>query len=419
MSARELDPHAQRWNIAVFGADAAKFRAERASVQSETMTQAQARGSPASSPDSTTEASPFDSFRARRHFSALDGIRAFSILAVVWHHTAAGLGGIALSSNGFLGVDMFFVLSGFLIVTLILREREHTGAISLRRFYARRTLRIFPIYYLVLGCVLVFVTVVHPASEMRAPFLRELPFHLTYTTNWIRSSTFLAIAWSLATEEQFYLLWPPVEKFLPRASIVVVLAIIALNQLVNFQVCDGFLEKQFGMRHADFAILQVTFTPICLGVLLAHILNHRAGFGRLRGFLANKSSPWLVLVALLVACNTEGDISGLPRLVIQVSMTLLLAACVLDEGHVVSRLLSWRVLGRIGTISYGMYLYHHFARHAAEVILRASGVASPLALFLVCTALTIAVAELSFRWIETPLSNLKRKFSGRPATVLV
>jgi peptidoglycan/LPS O-acetylase OafA/YrhL len=382
------------------------------------MTEAQARSSSVSSSVSTAPASEFDSFRARRHFSALDGIRAFSILAVVWHHTAGGLGGFPLSENGFLGVDMFFVLSGFLIVTLILRERARTGVISLRGFYARRTLRIFPIYYLVLACVLLLVTVLHPGSEMRAPFLRELPFHLTYTTNWVRSSTFLAIAWSLATEEQFYLLWPPVEKFLPRASVVVVLAVIALNQLVNFQVCDGFLESRLGMRHADYAILQVTFTPICLGVLLAHILDDRAGFGRMRGILANKLSPWLVLGLLLVVCNTAGDISGLPRLAIQLSMTLLLAACVLDESHAVSRLLSWRVLGRIGTISYGMYLYHLFARHAAQMMLSATGVASPLALFVVCTVLTIAVAELSFRWIETPLSNLRRKFGRRLAPVL-
>lgn len=356
----------------------------------------------------------FESFRARRHFSALDGIRAFSILAVLWHHTAAGLGGIPLSSNGYLGVDMFFVLSGFLIVTLILRERERTGEFSLRRFYARRTLRIFPIYYLVLAAVLLLVTVIRPGSQMRGAFLDELPFHLTYTTNWIHSSTILAIAWSLATEEQFYVLWPPVEKLLPRASIVVLLAVIAVNQLVNFQVLDGFLESHFGLRHAEYAILQVTFTPICLGVLLAHVLHHPVGFERLRRMLSNSVSPWLVFVVLVAACNAAGDISGLPRLVIQLSMALFLAACVLDEGHVLARLLSLPLVRRIGAISYGMYLYHLFARHAAEALLNATGLASPLALFFVCSVLTIAVSELSFRCIEAPLSNLKRRFDPQP-----
>jgi peptidoglycan/LPS O-acetylase OafA/YrhL len=359
-------------------------------------------------------AAAFESFRERGRFSALDGLRGFSILAVLWHHTAQGLGGIPLSSNGFLGVDMFFVLSGFLIVTLILRERERTGAVSLQSFYARRTLRIFPIYYLVLGAVLLLVTVVQPGAGMREPFLRELPFHLTYTTNWIHTSTLLALAWSLATEEQFYLLWPPVEKFLPRASVVLVLVVIALNQLVNFRVLDGFLEDRWGLQHDEFAILQVTFTPICLGVLLAHVLNRPAGFERMRGVLANRWSPWIVLALLVAASNTAGDLSGLPRLVIQVSMTLLLAACVLDEQHVLARLLSWSTLRRIGVISYGMYLYHKFARHAAEGLLDSVGLLSPLALFLACGLLTIVVSELSFRWIETPLSGLRRRSRIQP-----
>jgi len=365
-----------------------------------------------------TVAAPFESFRAQHRFAPLDGLRAVSILAVLWHHTAAGLGGIAMSSRGFLGVDMFFVVSGFLIVTLLLRERDRTGGVALGRFYVRRTLRIFPIYYLVLGFVLLFVTVVRPGSEMRGPFLRELPFHLTYTTNWIRSSTFLAIAWSLAMEEQFYLLWPPVEKFLPRASVVVVLAVVAFNQAVNFQLLDSFLESRLGMRYVDYAMLQVTFTPICLGVLLAHLLHRPAGFALLRGLLVRPASPWLVLAVLLGACNAAGDLSGLARLVIQVAMTLFLATCVLGEAHLLVRALSWPWLRRIGVISYGMYLYHHFARHAAAALLDAGRIASPLALFVACSLLTIAVAELSFRWIETPLSNLRRRFERIPAPVV-
>jgi peptidoglycan/LPS O-acetylase OafA/YrhL len=118
-------------------------------------------------------------------------------------------------------------------------------------------------------------------------------------------------------------------------------------------------------------------------------------------------------VVLLAACNITGDISGLPRLVIQVTMTLFLAACVLDEGHALARLLSRPAIRRIGAISYGMYLYHHIARHGAEALLKAAGLASPLALFFVCSLLTIALSELSFRWIEAPMSKLKGRFSAQ------
>ncbi|HTF88643.1 MAG TPA: acyltransferase [Planctomycetota bacterium] len=353
--------------------------------------------------------SRFDAFRAQARFPALDGIRAISILAVIWHHTAGGFGGVPLSSNGFLGVDMFFVLSGFLIVSLILKERERTGAISLRRFYARRTLRIFPIYYLVLAAILVFVTVIRPESGMRDPFLSELPFHASYTTNWIQSTTFLAIAWSLATEEQFYLLWPPLEKFFARQVLPVLVGFLVVNQLLNFGLLDGLLESRLGLARGDYAILQVTFTPICLGVLLAHALARPGGFARLRSVFASRWSLWIVLVALIAVCNAPGDISGLPRLSIQLLMGMFLAGCVLDEQHPVARVLSRPWIRWIGAISYGMYLYHHFARHAAAYFLRETGLESPLLLFLLCSALTVAVSALSFRFIESPLTGWKHR----------
>ncbi len=364
-------------------------------------------------------ATPHAEFRARTRFAALDGLRALSILAVLWHHTAAGLGALPASHNGFLGVDMFFVLSGFLIVTLLVRERERTGAISLRGFYARRVLRIFPIYYLVLGAVLLFVTVVRPGSSMRAPFLAELPFHLTYTSNWFQTSTFLAITWSLAAEEQFYLLWPPIEKFFARWVGALLLGVLVLNQLLNFGLLDRILANSFGMHPADYAILQITFTPICLGVVLAHGLADARVFARMHAVLARPWAPWLLLAVLAALVNVPGSLSGLPRLSIQVAMTLLLAACVLEEKHVLARLLARPALVRIGVISYGMYLYHPFARHGAQAVERALGVASPLLLFVLCTLLTLVLAEVSFRLLERPLSGLRRFIPAQRAPARV
>src|SRR4051812_43977390 len=102
-------------------------------------------------------------FLGTRSFGSLDGVRGLCILAVLWHHSGPA-SGIPLSQRGFLGVDMFFVLSGFLIVTLLLRERDRTGRISLRKFYARRTLRIFPIYYLLIFGLLFLYLVFRPES---------------------------------------------------------------------------------------------------------------------------------------------------------------------------------------------------------------------------------------------------------------
>src|ERR1700726_2966401 len=100
-----------------------------------------------------TAAESYQSFRATKYFPSLDRLRAISILAVIWYHVPELR---PIWSTGFLGVHLFFVISGFLITTLLLREKEENGTISLRNFYVRRTLRIFPAYYLTLGLFLVF-----------------------------------------------------------------------------------------------------------------------------------------------------------------------------------------------------------------------------------------------------------------------
>lgn len=119
----------------------------------------------------------YETYRSTRTFSSLDGLRCLSILAVVWHHTGAASGSWrGALAKGFLGVDLFFAISGFLIVTLLLRERDRNGKLALGRFYARRALRIFPPYYgLLLALTIVLLTVGY-GSSMRAPFSSGL-FH--------------------------------------------------------------------------------------------------------------------------------------------------------------------------------------------------------------------------------------------------
>ena len=152
------------------------------------------------------------SYIRTRTFGSLDGVRGLCILGVVWHHVLG-----ESFKRGFLGVDMFFVLSGFLIVTLLLRERDRRGTISLKKFYARRMLRIFPIYYLLLFVVFLLYLVTKPASSTAKEYYLALPFLLTYTSNWVHlQAGNVGIMWSLATEEQFYLVWPMIEKLCAR-----------------------------------------------------------------------------------------------------------------------------------------------------------------------------------------------------------
>ena len=358
--------------------------------------------------------SAFDAYRAVRYFASLDGLRAASIVAVIWHHTTTIAGPLPMSSRGFLGVDMFFVVSGFLIVTLLLRERDTRGDIALDRFYARRSLRIFPIYYTLLAVLAVFCFV-RPEASLAQGFFAHLPWYLTYTSNWLPDATILAILWSLATEEQFYLVWPPIEKFVKRNGAVLVLAFfLGVNQMVNFGLLDSELAAVIGFTRADLDILQITFTPICLGVLLAHVLNSATGYAAVARWLGRRWSPLAAVALLLGAMNIPGDVAGWPRLAIQLAMTLLLATCVVREDHALRPLLAWGPIRRLGVISYGLYLYHMFARHAGVALTDRLDLAGPLDLFVATLLVSAIIAELSYRYFETPFLKLKGCFAATP-----
>jgi peptidoglycan/LPS O-acetylase OafA/YrhL len=344
-----------------------------------------------------------EEFLSRRYFSSLDIFRCWSIVAVIWHHSQKGVAWFPASDRGFLGVDFFFVISGFLIVTLLLREREREGEISLRRFYLRRALRIFPIYYAMLGAMTLVLLFIKPHARMAPAFFEELPYQAFYLSNLAKNTTILVFTWSLATEEQFYVFWPPIERWLRKAAIPLLLLVIAVNQCINFGLIRTF-HHVFG---EDQAIFQVTFTPICLGVLVAHLLHWRPGFDWMSSWLGARWSSLVMLGVLLLACNVPiPDLMGWPRLVIQLSMALLLVSCVVREDHRLGDLLGWRAARRIGVVSYGMYLFHMFVVVFVGTMLGRAATL-PLVGFLLSVALTIVVAELSFRFYETPFLRLK------------
>ncbi len=143
----------------------------------------------------------------------------------------------------------------------------------------RRTLRIFPVYYALLLLLTLAYLIAAPHADSRTTFFLLLPFYLTYTSNWIpHQAANLAITWSLATEEQFYAVWPTVEKFVRSRLIYVPLAaVIIISQLINFGLLDHFLFDIVGLS-PELDILQTTFMAIALGVLAAHLRCTGRGF---------------------------------------------------------------------------------------------------------------------------------------------
>lgn len=352
-------------------------------------------------------------YLANRLFGSLDGLRGVSVLGVVWTHAQRNFEGLPLLQRGLLGVDMFFVISGFLITTLLLRERERRGKISLRRFFARRSLRIFPLYYGILAVLSLLFWLVLPEARMAEPFFEELPWHATYTSNFMKGSTFLALTWSLAAEEQFYVAWAPLLKYLGTGALWVVAAVIGIGLAISFGLINPLLVALFGPHFRDLEILQATFNPIAFGVLVAWMLHGSRGFARVYRVLGSRgAAPLCALAVLALASLPVPDLWGWPRPTIQLAMAAMLAACVLREDHLLAPLLSNAVLRRVGVISYGIYLLHTFVM---EIMV---GFEIPWAntpsfpTFFLTLVLTWVVAEVSYRWFERPFLRLKTRFAA-------
>jgi peptidoglycan/LPS O-acetylase OafA/YrhL len=353
----------------------------------------------------STCASRHTSYLQQRRFASLDGIRALCILPVVWHHTH-GVQSWKLAGRGFLGVDMFFVVSGFLIVSRLLREQAATGSVSLGAFYRRRVLRIFPLYYAVLAFATLWM-LASPHSTTGHDFRDGLGWAATYLSNWREVPGLLAITWSLACEEQFYIVWPLLQRFLKRRAVWALGALTAVNVALQLGV---FTDALRGTRFevAKLNVLQVTFTPILFGVGLAYLLHDRRAFAVIdrlvnRPFVAGG----LAFACVGVAALPVASIQGLPRLILHGLMVTLLAAVVLREHGGFSRVLQYKPLAYVGALSYGIYLIHQFVRTGVAKILGKVDIHDGPVLFVATALVTTAVSAASYRWFESRF--LKRK----------
>ena len=338
----------------------------------------------------------------RARFESLDGLRALSIVPVVWHHATSGpMPGVL--GRGPLGVDLFFTISGFLITTLLLRERASTGTVALGAFWARRGLRIFPLYYLVLGLYALHAWLARAPGPVRDHFFASLPWYATYTSNWFVDTDVphpipFVFAWSLATEEQFYAFWP----WLLRARRLAVAA-VAMAALV---AVDQAAERG-ALPISGLALRVVTSlsTPIGLGALLAIALRWRPAARPLEVVLGAKASAPIALALLAWSA-----IAPWPLLAAHLCMAALVGAVCVREDHGLRALLEARAVRHVGAVSYGVYLLNVTVVVAAK---RALGEDHTLAVFLLGLAGSVALATLSHRLVERPFLSMRDRF--RPA----
>ncbi len=196
---------------------------------------------------------------------------ALSILGVIWVHTWFGtpqfdwLQKIPVLHKGEFGVEVFFAISGFLITTLLLRERDRYHSISLKAFYIRRSLRIWPLYYAVLGLYVLLVIFTEHDPDRKRVFFVCLPSYLTYTYTWFGvwgrgPGAIFNFGWSLSTEEQFYVFWPFIVKFFRRPwAVIAMIAVIVVRVTTQFGGLNRILPPDSLAHH----ILMSIAVPIC------------------------------------------------------------------------------------------------------------------------------------------------------------
>ncbi|CAB4972093.1 unannotated protein [freshwater metagenome] len=350
-----------------------------------------------------------------RHIQSIDGLRAIAVTAVVLYHL-----GISWIPGGFLGVDLFFVISGYVITRLILDSINRSSALDLRAFYWARLRRIYPGFLFMVFSTIIFIGVWAPEAIRR--FLKDLPYALTGTMNWslvarhqdyfeaIGRPPLLQHTWSLAVELQFYLIWPVIlltvlkyfgKKNVARAALAIAMISGATLFLVSLKL-DASNAQQ--VSHVYFG----TDTH-SLGLFLGSALAVSWIPQNLSADIAKRAQDvvdGIGVVGLLGLLSTFFFIDETNATLYKIAFPLAgIFGClvIISLVHPASRfapLISSAPFAWIGERSYGIYIWHWVVFQVTRPSVDITG--DPWALYLARVLLVLALADISLRWVEIP-----------------
>lgn len=348
------------------------------------------------------------------HVAALDGLRFFAFISVYAHHASQNNPRVSpFTEYGALGVQIFFVLSGFLIGLILLDLRGRSEAplgARLKIFYARRAVRIFPLYYLSLG---VFALITASGSELLGT-LGHLPWNLAYLSNVKmvldgHSMGGLSHFWSLSVEEHFYMLAPLLVLTLSRLGLSICCAAVWLS-------CAA-ARAYFGERYASLAYLSpLQFDCLAVGIVAAVVQAEGSFLGLSRQrFRALTIACGVLSLPLLAARHaSNAELRATAAVFEQGVFALAVAGFVLHLWNAkhspLTRVFSLEPFTYLGKISYGLYVWHFpvlllLSASLRDVVSRGSSILG--------LALTVLVAVVSWHAFERPLNGLKRYFPYR------
>jgi peptidoglycan/LPS O-acetylase OafA/YrhL len=336
---------------------------------------------------------------------SLDGLRAISIALVLVDHLARSryfppvTALLPFNTAGYLGnlgVRAFFVISGFLITTLLIEERRKNGRISLPLFYLRRTLRIFPAFY-------VFLLAMGILAASRIISLRpgDMLHAVTYTINYhYDREWWLGHIWSLAVEEQFYLIWPFLMVLAgTRKAMMGAVAVVLTAPALRLGLLMLYPGKHAWMGEA----FPLVADALATGCLLAGFREALIANRWYRGLLESRVFGWVPLLALLANSYPGGRIhSAIFDSAVNFAIAITVDRYVRMPATTAGRFLNWRPVAFIGVLSYSLYLWQ-------QPILRHGDTLLPFPISLLCV---FAMACLSYRFVETPFLTLRKRLEG-------
>lgn len=351
------------------------------------------------------------------YMPGLDGLRAVAVLGVLLYHA-----GEAWLPGGFLGVDVFFVLSGYLITSLLLAEYQQTGKINLKGFWSRRARRLLPPLYVLLVVCLTFAVFVLPdeVAQLRG----DATAAFFYVTNWWlifhHQSYFATVGrpslfqnlWSLAVEEQFYVFWPVIFCLLvPRLRRGLVAVIVALGA-IGSTLLMAFLYHSGSDPSRIYYGTDTRAAELLVGVVLAFVWNPiELRKKRRRG--AKPMLGWLDAIGLVAMAVLFGLFRRLGEydattyrggfFTVALVTAVIIAVIAHPRAYLVSSILGWRPIRWIGTRSYAIYLWYWpvFMVTRPHVDVQFGG----LPLLALRLGAPILLAELSYRFVETPFRS--------------
>lgn len=345
--------------------------------------------------------------RSENRIGSLDGLRAVSIVLVMISHLV-GIKAFFISERigrildlGELGVRVFFVISGFLITSILLKELDKTGSIDLKRFYFRRTLRIFPPYYLFL-----FVLIAAQAIGLIILNPGDVSHALTYTSNYNPSRPWIiGHTWSLAVEEQFYLLWPALLLLLgKRKGLWLALAFVVVAPAIRLGLYQAFPDVRSGIGQR----FETVADSIAMGCLLAGCRAYLHSLARYRQAL-NSTTAFLATILIVLIGNSMHDHPHINFLagfaMMNFGIAFCIDWCVTNEASRAGRFLNWRPVAFVGVVSYSIYLWQQpfLDRYSHAAVCQ----------FPLNIAIVIPLALLSYFLCERPSFALRRLLEAR------